>query len=322
MTHSQPTDGDSDVSDTYPTADPRDQAESVEAPSRSPESIDIPADVTDSSETPPSRGEDDFDIDLGGDSYRSSSEDEVSINLDFGGPSSEAAEAPDSEIDLDFGTAPEPEADEPFDVDEHDAGTEALEAFRSELRRKPGEWYVVHTYSGMENRVLQNLENRVSSLNMEDYIYEIIVPTEEVTEIRNGQRKQVKRTVLPGYVLVRMDLTDESWSTVRHTPSVTGFVGHSNQPVPLSYDEVEKMLAPAVLAAATATSEGPTRRRKKVEVADFAVGDSVMVVDGPFAGVHATITEINVNSQRLKALVEILGRETPVDLTFPQVQKV
>ena len=310
------------MSDTYPTVDPRDQAEPGEAPSRSPESIDVPADVTDSSETPPSRSEDDFDIDLGDDSYRSSSEDEVSINLDFGGPSSEAAEVQDSEIDLDFGTAPEPEADEPVDVDEHDAGVEALEAFRSELRRKPGEWYVVHTYSGMENRVLQNLENRVSSLNMEDYIYEIIVPTEEVTEIRNGQRKQVKRTVLPGYVLVRMDLTDESWSTVRHTPSVTGFVGHSNQPVPLSYDEVEKMLAPAVLAAATATSEGPTRRRKKVEVADFAVGDSVMVVDGPFAGVHATITEINVNSQRLKALVEILGRETPVDLTFPQVQKV
>ncbi len=181
---------------------------------------------------------------------------------------------------------------------------------------------MVHTYSGMENRVLQNLENRVSSLNMEDYIYEIIVPTEEVTEIRNGQRKQVRRTVLPGYVLVRMDLTDESWSTVRHTPSVTGFVGHSNSPVPLSLDEVEKMLAPAVVAAATAESGGPSRRKKKIEVADFAVGDSVMVVDGPFAGVHATITEINVNNQRLKALVEILGRETPVDLTFPQIQKV
>jgi transcriptional antiterminator NusG len=175
----------------------------------------------------------------------------------------------------------------------------------------------------MENRVLQNLENRVSSLNMEDFIYEIIVPTEEVTEIRNGQRKLVRRTVLPGYVLVRMDLTDESWSTVRHTPSVTGFVGHSNQPVPLSLEEVEKMLAPAVIAAATAGLEGPaSRRKKKVEVADFAVGDSVMVVDGPFAGVHATITEINVNNQRLKALVEILGRETPVDLTFPQIQKV
>ena len=322
MTHSQPSYGVTDVSDTYPTVDPRDQAESVEGPSRSPESIDVPADVTDNSESTRSPGEDDFDIDLGGESYRSSSDDEVSINLDFGGTSSEAPEAQESEIDLDFGTAAEPEPDEPLEVDEHDAGAEALEIFRSELRRKPGEWYVVHTYSGMENRVLQNLENRVSSLNMEDYIYEIIVPTEEVTEIRNGQRKQVKRTVLPGYVLVRMDLTDESWSTVRHTPSVTGFVGHSNQPVPLSYDEVEKMLAPAVLAAATATSGGPTRRRKKVEVADFTVGDSVMVVDGPFAGVHATITEINVNSQRLKALVEILGRETPVDLTFPQVQKV
>ena len=140
---------------------------------------------------------------------------------------------------------------------ETDAGQNALESFRTELHSKPGDWYVVHTYSGMENRVLQNLENRVSSLNMEDYIYEIIVPTEEVTEIRNGQRKQVRRTVLPGYVLVRMDLTDESWSTVRHTPSVTGFVGHSNSPVPLSLDEVEKMLAPAVVAAATAESGRP-----------------------------------------------------------------
>ena len=267
---------------------------------------------------------DDFDIDLGSYTAR---EDEVDINLDFGGDTDTATEDED-DLDLDFGpTAATDQAEEPEDEDdegegESDAGQTALESFRSELRSKPGDWYVVHTYSGMENRVLQNLENRVSSLNMEDYIYEIIVPTEEVTEIRNGQRKQVKRTVLPGYVLVRMDLTDESWSTVRHTPSVTGFVGHSNSPVPLSLDEVEKMLAPAVVAAATAGSDGPTRRKKKVEVADFAVGDSVMVVDGPFAGVHATITEINVNNQRLKALVEILGRETPVDLTFPQIQKV
>ncbi|WP_425562506.1 transcription termination/antitermination protein NusG, partial [Microlunatus ginsengisoli] len=226
-------------------------------------------------------------------------------------------------IDLDFGPTAveeEPEAEEESE-DEVDAAGEALEAFRSELRSKVGDWYVVHTYSGMENRVLHNLENRVSSLNMEDFIYEIIVPTEEVVEIRNGQKKQVRRTVLPGYVLVRMDLTDESWSTVRHTPSVTGFVGHSNQPVPLSLDEVEKMLAPGVIAAATA-GVPTSKRKKKIEVADFAVGDSVMVVDGPFAGVHATITEINVNSQRLKALVEILGRETPVDLTFPQIQKV
>jgi transcriptional antiterminator NusG len=265
---------------------------------------------------------DDFDIDLG--NYSASSEDDVDINLDFGAATTERR--PEDDFELDFGSLPateeEPEAAEAESEEESEAGQDALEAFRTELRSKPGDWYVVHTYSGMENRVLQNLENRVSSLNMEDYIYEIIVPTEEVTEIRNGQRKQVKRTVLPGYVLVRMDLTDESWSTVRHTPSVTGFVGHSNSPVPLSLDEVEKMLAPAVVAAATASSEGPTRRKKKVEVADFAVGDSVMVVDGPFAGVHATITEINVNNQRLKALVEILGRETPVDLTFPQIQKV
>ena len=271
-----------------------------------------------SAETP----ENDFDIDLG--SYSASREDDVDINLDFGG--APADQATEDDFELDFGGLPtteeEPETAEVEPEEESDAGHDALEAFRADLRAKPGDWYVVHTYSGMENRVLQNLENRVSSLNMEDYIYEIIVPTEEVTEIRNGQRKQVKRTVLPGYVLVRMDLTDESWSTVRHTPSVTGFVGHSNSPVPLSLDEVEKMLAPAVVAAATASSEGPTRRKKKVEVADFTVGDSVMVVDGPFAGVHATITEINLNNQRLKALVEILGRETPVDLTFPQIQKV
>ena len=280
------------------------------------------ADRPTSSDLPPGR-DDDFDIDLGSASYKSETEDEVDINLDFGAASTPAPT--DDDIDLDFGAAQEAEeaedGEEPAS-DEADPGQQALEAFRSELAGKIGEWYVVHTYSGMENRVLQNLENRVSSLNMEDYIYEVIVPTEEVTEIRNGQRKQVKRTVLPGYVLVRMDLTDESWSTVRHTPSVTGFVGHSNQPVPLSLDEVEKMLAPSVVAAATASTDGPSRRRKKIEVADFTVGDSVMVVDGPFAGVHATITEINVNSQRLKALVEILGRETPVDLTFAQIQKV
>ena len=295
--------------DNFSAADPQPRTEPLESAE------------TDDSGTDES-GTADFDIDLGSYTAR---EEEVDIDLDFGGESN-APTASEDDLDLDFGQPeaeeePEDEAEEPDDA-ESDAGNTALEAFRTELRTKPGDWYVVHTYSGMENRVLQNLENRVSSLNMEDYIFEIIVPTEEVTEIRNGQRKQVKRTVLPGYVLVRMDLTDESWSTVRHTPSVTGFVGHSNSPVPLSLDEVEKMLAPAVVAAATASSDGPTRRKKKIEVADFAVGDSVMVVDGPFAGVHATITEINVNNQRLKALVEILGRETPVDLTFPQIQKV
>jgi transcription termination/antitermination protein NusG len=202
-----------------------------------------------------------------------------------------------------------------------------LEEFRDALRSKPGDWFVVHTYSGMENRVKANLENRITSLNMEDYIHEVIVPTEEVAEIKNGQRKLVKRTVLPGYVLVRMDLTDESWAAVRHTPSVTGFVGHSHQPVPLSLDEVESMLAPAIVAEVeaaqpeTAGATGTTTR-KKVEVADFDVSDSVMVVDGPFATLHATITEINAESQRVKALVEIFGRETPVELSFSQIQKV
>jgi transcriptional antiterminator NusG len=161
---------------------------------------------------------------------------------------------------------------------------------------------------------------------MEDYIHEVIVPTEEVAEIKNGQRKLVKRTVLPGYVLVRMDLTDESWAAVRHTPSVTGFVGHSHQPVPLSLAEVESMLAPSVAAevetAAPEQAAGATATKKKVEVADFSVADSVMVVDGPFATLHATITEINADTQRVKALVEIFGRETPVELSFSQIQKV
>ena len=175
----------------------------------------------------------------------------------------------------------------------------------------------------MENRVKQNLDARVQTLNMEDFIFETVVPTETAVEIRNGARKTVTRTVLPGYVLVRMDLTDESWATVRHTPSVTGFVGHAQMPVPLSLEEVEKMLTPSVVAKVASEQTTPTpRTRKKVEVVDFSVGDSVQVVDGPFAGVHATITEINVNSQRLKALVEILGRETPVDLTFPQIARI
>jgi transcriptional antiterminator NusG len=219
----------------------------------------------------------------------------------------------------------EPDLDDAA-VAEAGAASDPLEEFRDSLRSKPGDWFVVHTYSGMENRVKANLENRITSLNMEDYIHEVIVPTEEVAEIKNGQRKLVKRTVLPGYVLVRMDLTDESWSAVRHTPSVTGFVGHSHQPVPLSLDEVESMLAPAIVAEAEASQADQagsgTTTRKKVEVADFDVSDSVMVVDGPFATLHATITEINAESQRVKALVEIFGRETPVELSFSQIQKV
>jgi transcriptional antiterminator NusG len=219
----------------------------------------------------------------------------------------------------------EPAADEEPPADTATATSDALAEFRELLHSQIGDWYVVHTYSGMEKRVKANLENRITSLNAEDYIFEVVVPTEEVAEIKNGQRKLVKRTVLPGYVLVRMDLTDESWGVVRHTPSVTGFVGNSHQPVPLSLDEVEQMLAPAVEAEVAAPStETPEQQTKapKVEFADFVVGDSVMVVDGPFATLHATITEINVDAQRVKALVEIFGRETPVELSFTQIQKV
>jgi transcriptional antiterminator NusG len=226
-------------------------------------------------------------------------------------PAAEADEAPAEEAE------DETEAQVP----------DALRQFREELYSQPGDWYVIHTYSGMEKRVKANLENRIQSLNAEDYIFAVEVPTEEVAEIKNGQRKMVKRTVLPGYVLVRMDLTDESWGVVRHTPSVTGFVGNAHQPVPLSLAEVEQMLAPAVEAAAEAAAPEagtPEQRAKtpKVEFTDFIVGDSVMVVDGPFATLHATITEINVDSQRVKALVEIFGRETPVELSFTQIQKV
>ncbi|MGH8777026.1 MAG: transcription termination/antitermination protein NusG [Jiangellaceae bacterium] len=193
-----------------------------------------------------------------------------------------------------------------------------LDEFRRVLKAKPGGWFVVQTYSGMENRVRANLESRIGSLNMEDYIFEVIVPTEEVAEIKNGQRRLVKRNRFPGYVLVRMDMTDESWATVRHTPAVTGFVGHSHQPLPLTLDEVERWLAPEV-AEHTKPAD---QRQLQVEVIDFQVGDSVMVVDGPFATLHATINEINADSQKIKGLVEIFGRETPVELSFHQIQKL
>jgi transcriptional antiterminator NusG len=237
----------------------------------------------------------------------------------------EAVEAADEDLQDDGASedaAEEPVAEAPV--------PDLLREFRDALYSQPGDWYVVHTYSGMEKRVKANLENRITSLNAEDYIFQVEVPTEEVAEIKNGQRKLVKRTVLPGYVLVRMDLTDESWSVVRHTPSVTGFVGNAHQPVPLSLAEVEKMLAPAIEAevaaaapeATSATSPQQKAKAPKVEFADFGVGDSVMVVDGPFATLHATITELNIDAQRVKALVEIFGRETPVELSFSQIQKV
>ena len=196
-------------------------------------------------------------------------------------------------------------------------------AFRDQMRLAAGEWFVVHSYAGYENRVKSNLESRIISLNMEDYIFQVEVPMEEVTEIKQGQRKLVRRTKFPGYVLVRMDLTDESWGAVRHTPGVTGFVGQGHQPSPLSLDEVVAILAPAperkpgVPAAAGATPGAAP----EIRVVDFSVGDSVTVVDGPFATLHATISEINIEAQKVTGLVEIFGRETPVELAFSQIQK-
>lgn len=201
-----------------------------------------------------------------------------------------------------------------------------VEAFREEMRISPGDWYVVHSYSGYENKVKGNIEARISTLNMEDYIFQVEVPMEEVTEIKSGVRKQVRRNKFPGYVLVRMDLTDESWGVVRHTPGVTGFVGHGHTPAPLSLDEVVAILAPApekkaaAAAGPTSVAEDAAAAVAPVEI-DFTVGDSVTVVDGPFATLHATISEINIEAQKVTGLVEIFGRETPVELAFSQIHK-
>lgn len=193
--------------------------------------------------------------------------------------------------------------------DENDPNAE----FRRALRTAAGDWYVVHSYAGYEKKVKANLQNRIQSLNMEDYIFQIEVPEEEVTEIKNGQRKQVKRNIYPGYVLVRLDLTDESWSAVRNTPGVTGFVGNAHHPSPLTFEEVEKILAPR-----------PVKKSDKPEirVVDFQVGESVTVMDGPFATLPASISEIMPEQAKLKVLVSIFGRETPVELSFHQVQKI
>ena len=203
-------------------------------------------------------------------------------------------------------------------VDDDEPVVDPVAEFKAQLRRAPGDWYVIHSYAGYENRVKANLENRITSLNMEDYIFQVEVPMEEVTEIKNGQRKLVRRVRIPGYVLVRMDLTDESWGAVRHTPGVTGFVGHTHQPVPLSLDEVFSMLAPTLQPV-----EGGTKPTKQeVKVVDFEVGETVTVMEGPFETLPATISEINADAQKLKVLVSIFGRETPVELSFSDVSKL
>jgi transcriptional antiterminator NusG len=206
-----------------------------------------------------------------------------------------------------------------------DAERDPVEEMREALRRAPGDWYVVHSYAGYENKVKSNLETRIQTLDVEDYIYQVEVPTEEVTEIKNGQRKQVQRKVLPGYILVRMELNDQSWGAVRNTPGVTGFVGATSRPSPLSHDDVIKFLLPKPepkqAASAGKTEVAAGAGKPAVEV-DFEVGESVTVMDGPFATLPATINEVNLDAQKLKVLVSIFGRETPVELAFSQVSKI
>jgi transcriptional antiterminator NusG len=227
---------------------------------------------------------------------------------------SESAAAPDGAADDASArqNGAQPEA-EPQEAEEPDP----VAAFEAELRLLPGEWYVVHSYAGYENRVRANLESRTQSLNMEDYIFQIEVPTHEVIEVKGGKRQQVQEKVLPGYILVRMDLTDESWAAVRNTPGVTGFVGLSSRPSPLSLDEVMSLLAPVPEEKAAKKAE--TLRAAAV---DFEVNQAVTVMDGPFATLPATVSEINPDTQKLKVLVSIFGRETPVELSFDQVSKL
>ncbi len=224
--------------------------------------------------------------------------------------------------------AEEPEqTDEPAQPEQQAAEEEEdpVETLRRELRTQGGDWYVVHSYAGYENKVKTNLESRIQSLDMEEYIYQVEVPTEEVVEIKNGKRQQVQRKVFPGYILVRMELNDESWGAVRNTPGVTGFVGATSRPSPLSLDEVVKILAPATRKAATVAAGGKPQaagEKPRVEVVDFQIGESVTVMDGPFATLPATISEIDPVHQKLHVLVSIFGRETPVELAFSQVSKI
>jgi transcriptional antiterminator NusG len=256
--------------------------------------------------------------------------DEVIVDTEDG-PVAEGEVTPEGDLEARAGSDAEDAFGGDVDADgDIEPEVDPIQAFKDELAGKFGDWYVIHSYAGYENRVKANLETRITSLNMEDYIFEIQVPMEEVTEIKGGQRKLVRRVRMPGYVLVRMDLTDESWGAVRHTPGVTGFVGNAHQPVPLSLDEVYSMIKPAELeaqAAAAASGAGAGAaagggKAKDAVVVDFEIGESVTVMDGPFETLPATISEIDANTQKLKVLVSIFGRETPVELSFNQVTKL
>jgi transcriptional antiterminator NusG len=227
----------------------------------------------------------------------------------------EQAETEQAETEQAHTEQAEAELAETADGEPAEAEADPVATYAAELRLLPGDWYVVHSYAGYENRVKGNLESRTQSLNMEDYIFQIEVPVHQVTEIKGGKRQQVSEKVLPGYILVRMDLTDESWAAVRNTPGVTGFVGLSSRPSPLSLTEVATLLAPE-----------PQEKAAKAEITqlsvEYEVGESVTVMDGPFATLPATVSEINPDTQKLKVLVSIFGRETPVELSFDQVSKL
>jgi transcription termination/antitermination protein NusG len=225
-----------------------------------------------------------------------------------------AAEALEAE---DAAEADEAEADEAEDAAEPEQ-LDPVAEFTRELRMMPGDWYVIHSYAGYENRVKTNLESRITSLNMEDYIFQIEVPTHQVTEVKSGKKQTVNEKVLPGYILVRMDLTDESWAVVRNTPGVTGFVGLSSKPSPLPLGEVASLLAPAPAEGSPAAQAAAAKKTSP----EYEVGESVTVMDGPFATLAATVNEVNSVTQKLKVLVSIFGRETPVELSFDQVSKI
>ena len=236
----------------------------------------------------------------------------ASVEAEVAAPAEAAAEP----------AAAEPAADDQLAAEEEEE--DPVEVLRRELRAQIGDWYVVHSYAGYENKVKANLESRIQSLDMEEYIFQVEVPTVDVVEIKNGKRQQVQRKVFPGYILVRMELNDESWGAVRNTPGVTGFVGATSRPSPLSLDEVVKILAPATQKAAAVGRGGgaASAEKPKVEVVDFSIGESVTVMDGPFATLPATISDIDPMHQKLQVLVSIFGRETPVELSFSQVAKL
>ena len=262
-------------------------------------------------------------------------DDALDIDTSEEAEASEAAAADEAELEAEEAAAVEPEVT-PYDGPELDDDTaevdpaevDPYEEFRTELRGKAGKWYVIHSYAGFEKRVKQNIDNRKISMSMEDYVFEVQVPMEDVVEIKNGQRKLVNRVRIPGYVLVRMDLNEDSWSVVRHTPGVTGFVGNSHNPTPLRFEEAFTMLKSLVQiveapsAKGAIGGKGKTASRAIPAEIDFEVGETITIKEGSFAGLPGSISEIKPESGKLTVLVSLFERETPVELSFDQVTKL